>query len=71
MSTAQHALEQLDAALRADPALQERLFALTDDQAFCRAAQAAAAALGHPLEEEDLRAALNAGRRGWFERCLA
>lgn len=68
MTTAQHVLEQLDAALRADPALQERLFACADDQAFCRATQAAAAALGHTLDETDLRAVINNGRREWFMR---
>jgi hypothetical protein len=70
MTTAQHVLQHLDAALRADPALQERLFACADDQEFCRATQAAAAALGHPLDEPDLRAALQNGRRAWIERHL-
>lgn len=68
MTTAQHVLQQLDAAFRADPALQERLFACADDQQFCRATQAAAAALGHTLDETDLRAAIANGQREWFLR---
>lgn len=64
------AFQALAAALRADPALQERLFACADDAEFCRAAQTAAAALGCPLDEAEVLAAIQNGRRAWIERHL-
>jgi hypothetical protein len=70
MTAPRHALQTLDAALRADPALQARLFACADEPEFCRAAQAAAAALGCPLDEAEVRAAIQDGRRAWIERHL-
>ncbi len=64
------AFQTLDAAVRADPALQERLFACADEAEFCRATQAAAADLGCPLDEAAIRAAIQNGRRAWIERHL-
>jgi hypothetical protein len=70
MTTTHNALQILDAALRTDPALQERLFACTDEHEFCLATQHAVAALGCPLDEAELLAAIQSGRRAWIERHL-
>lgn len=51
-----------------DPALQARLFALTDTKEFIAAVRQLAQSLGHALAEEDVRQALYAGHKTWSER---
>lgn len=53
-----------------DAALQARLFALDNADEFAAAVSALARSWGHGLEDEELRLALRAGGRAWFERKL-
>lgn len=53
-----------------DAALQARLFALDDADEFVAAVCALARSLGIGLEDEELRQAIRAGGRAWFERKL-
>jgi hypothetical protein len=52
----------------ADAALQAELAALPAGQEFYAATVAVAARRGHCITAEEVRAAHQAGRRGWIER---
>ena len=60
-----HALQEL---VLGDPALQARLFALTDADAFVAEVLLLARINGLPLCEETLRQALHSGRTTWRRR---
>jgi hypothetical protein len=62
------ALQALRLAVHRDPALQSRLFALTDAKEFIAAVRQLAQSHGHALAEEDVSQAMYAGRRVWSER---
>lgn len=51
-----------------DPALQARLFALTDANAFIAAVQQLAQSQGCTLQAEDVRQAMRTGRKSWSDR---
>lgn len=53
-----------------DPALQARLFALTDAQEFIAAVRQLAQASGFALTDDDVLQAMRAGRRAWSDRKL-
>lgn len=62
------ALERLRQVVLADPALQQRLIALTDDEAFIAATIELASARDLPVDADDLRDAFVDGDRRWIER---
>ena len=53
-----------------DAALQEKLRTLADEAALFEAVLALGRERGTQLTEEDLRAVVDANRRGWLERWL-
>ncbi len=53
-----------------DPALQAKLFALTDAREFDVAVRNLAKVSGLALTESDVLQALRTGRRGWSDRKL-
>lgn len=63
--------ETLRQAVYGDPALQARLFDLTDADQFIAAIRELAQSSGHTLEETSVRELMQTGRRAWFERNLA
>lgn len=66
--TDKNSLRTLQELVFADPALQARLFALTDANAFIAEVLLLAQSHGLPLCEETLRQALNTGRTAWRRR---
>lgn len=53
-----------------EPALQKRLRATTDREAFINETQQAGAEYGYSFTTEDVAEALRAGQRAWIERWL-
>ncbi|PAU63438.1 aspartyl/asparaginyl beta-hydroxylase domain-containing protein [Pseudomonas indica] len=56
------------AAVHRDAELQRRLQAIDDAQSFAETAVALAAGIGLHFSEEDVRAAMQQGRRSWIEQ---
>jgi hypothetical protein len=53
-----------------DPALQARLFALTDTKEFIAAVRQLALSSGCELTEDDVLQAMRTGRKAWSDRKL-
>jgi hypothetical protein len=66
--TAQELFEQFRESVFADPELQKQLQACPDHQEFVRRTVEAGRAAGFPFTEEEVRAAMNFGRRSWMEQ---
>lgn len=70
MTETQEATAMLRQRVFADPAWQARLFALDDTDEFLVAVRQLAQSLGVYISDQEIRDALAAGQRAWFERRL-
>ncbi|SMF96085.1 Nitrogen fixation protein of unknown function [Methylomagnum ishizawai] len=61
-------LDALRHTLQQDPALQDRLFALEDPDAFAAALARLGGDTGQPIAVDALLEAMRQGRREWIER---
>jgi hypothetical protein len=70
IDSAQDRLDRLRRTLLSDPELLERLAQEGDPAHFAERMVAEGRARGLSFTPEDVRAAMNAGRREWIEQCL-
>ncbi|MBS1188764.1 MAG: hypothetical protein H6R10_556 [Rhodocyclaceae bacterium] len=63
-------LRALRELMQGHPALQVRLFALSDTEEFIAEVRRLARSAGHEFDVEEIRQAMGAGRRAWSERKL-